>query len=122
MIIHSYYYGPVGNGGLDLQTTHGLTSVVNEDVVRELYTKDGHPTRVIEFSKIYNTMNGPVIGATRIQPSQSKDKRQTVVNRTLFLRLEDVSTELFRLLEQPAKFPLEPVKVTLQVDGETQQT
>ena len=113
MIVHSYYYGPVGNGGLDLQTTQGLTSVVNEDVVRELYTKNGHPSRIIQFSKIYQTMTGPVIGCTRITPAQSKDRRQTVVNRTFFVRLEDVSTELFRLMDSEAVFPLQPKRVTM---------
>ena len=117
MIVHSYYYGPVGNGGLSLETTRGLTNIVNEDIIRELYTKDGNPNRIVEFSKLYNTLSGPVIAATRIEPSQSKDKRQTVVNRTLFLRLEDVSMELFKLLDAPAKFPLEPVQVNWQVDS-----
>ena len=119
MIVHSYYYGPSSNSGLDLQTTQGLTSVVNEDLVRELYAKDGHPNRTIQFSKLYQTLSGPVLGATRISPAQSKDNRETIVNRTLFLRLDDVSAELFRLLDEPAKFPLKPLKVTLQVDGDT---
>jgi hypothetical protein len=116
VIVHSYYYGPVGNGGLDFQTTQGLTSVVNEDIIRELYSKDGSPSRAIQFSKIYQTLQGPVIGCTRIEPSQSRDKRQTVVNRTFFVRLEDVSFELFRLMDAPTTFPVEPLKVTLQVE------
>ena len=113
MIIHSYYYGPTDNGGLNLETTRGLTNIVNEDVIRELYTKDGNPTRTVQFSRLYQTMQGPVIGCTRIEPAQSKDKRQTVINRTYFVRLEDVSAELFKLMD--TKFPVEPLKVTLQV-------
>lgn len=117
MIIHSYYYGPAGNGGLDLQTTRGLAEIVNEDVIRELYSKDGHPGRTVQFSKLYQTLSGPVIGATRITPAQSNDKRCTVVNRTLFLRLEEVSAELFRLMDAEVSFPLKPLKAALQVDA-----
>lgn len=120
MIVHSYYYGPTGNGGLDLQTTQGLINVVNEDVIRELYTKDGNPSRTVQFSKLYNTLNGPVIGATRIKPAQSSDRRQTVVNRTLFVRLEDVSNDLFKLMDNPVSLPLKPMWVTMQVVSNTQ--
>ena len=120
MIIHSYYYGPVGNGGLDFKTTQGLANIVNEDVIRELYSKDGHPEKTVQFSKLYQTMQGPVIGATRIEPAQSSDKRQTLINRTFFVRLEDVSQELFRLMDSPTQLPLKPLKVTMQVDRGTQ--
>jgi hypothetical protein len=113
VIVHSYFYGPTGNGGLNLETTRGLTRIINEDVVRELYTKDGHPNRTVQFSNLYQTMTGPVIAATRITPATSKG-RQTVINRTFFVRLEDVSAELFQLMDANVSH-VEPVQVTLQV-------
>jgi len=108
MIVHSYYYGPVGNGGLDLNTTHGLAQIVSEDIIRELYAMDGNPKKRIRFSKLYQTLQGPVIGITRIDPAQSHDKRPTLINKTWFIRLEDVVEDLTRVLDQ--SFNVEEVK------------
>ena len=117
MIVHSYYYGPVGNKGLDLQTTRNLTSIVNEDVIRKLYTMDSNPKKRIEFSNLYQTLKGPVLGVTRIDPATSHDHRQTLVNKTLFVRLEEVVRDLIPLLDDVAP-PLKLLNVTLsRVEG-----
>jgi hypothetical protein len=111
--VHSYYYGPVANGEYDLQTSSQLTEVMDEDEIRNLYTMDGSPTKRIQFSKLYQTVKGPVIGVTRIEPSQSRDKRSTVTNRTIFVRLEDIVNDLTNFFDKPINFPIRTVQLKL---------
>ena len=99
MIVHSYYYGPSSNGDFDLQTTRGLARVVNEDLIRELYSMDGNPKKRIRFNKLYHTAAGSVIGITRIDPAQAQDKRPTLINKTFFVRLEEVVQDLSKTLD-----------------------
>lgn len=116
MIVHSYYYGPVGNGGLDLHTTSNLAKIINEDLIRDLYSMDGNPKKRVTFSKLYQTLTGPVIGITRIEPAQSHDKRSTVINKTWFIRLEDVVEDLTRVLN--VFFTVQDVKpIELTIDS-----
>ena len=118
MIVHSYYYGPTENGGLDLNTTRGLSQVVNEDVIRELYSMDGHQKKTVRFSKLYQTLHGPVIGITRIEPAQAHDKRTTIINKTWFIKLEDVVKDLTRVLDY--HFTVKDVKpIELIIDSIT---
>jgi len=92
--VHSYYYGPSSNGEDTVRTTRNLASIVNEDVIRELYTMDGNSKKTISFSKLYQTLSGPVISITRISPAQAIDKRPTIVNKTWFVRLEEVVADI----------------------------
>ena len=116
MKIHSYYYGPKGNSGLTLETTRNLAQVISEDVIRDLYSMDGNPHKTVQFSKLYQTLKGPVIGITRIEPTQSHDRRTTIINRTIFIRLEDVVNDLAPLLDSPADFPLKCLTVGITRD------
>ena len=114
MIVHSYYYGPTLNSGLDLQTTSNLTKIINEDVIRELKSMDCNPRKTISFSKIYQTLNGPVIGITRVDPAQSHDKRLTLINKTWFIRLEEVVNDLTRVLDPYFKVEeVKPIELTI---------
>ena len=104
MIVHSYYYGPVGNGGLSLETTDKLTSIVNEELLRDLYSLESSRKRVV--SKIYETPFGPVIGITIIKPAQSHDKRVTIINKTYFVKLSEIVSDLTTLLDKTVELPL----------------
>ncbi len=116
MIVHSYYYGPVGNNGLELQTTKNLAKIVNEDIVRKLYIIDAHPKKSIRFSKIYQTITGPVIGITRIEPAQAHDTRSTLINKTWFVRLEEIVNDLTEVLDPHFKVEeVEPIELTISL-------
>ena len=115
MIVHSYYYGPIGNEETGLETTSNLTKIVNEDVIRDLYSRDGNPKKQLTFSNVINTLKGPVLAVTRIFPAQGhRDKRATFINRTLFVRLEDVVNDLTCFLDDPATFPLQSFQAELR--------
>jgi len=120
MIVHSYYYGPVGNGGLDLRTTRNLSKIVNEDIVQKLYTMDAHPQKSVSFSKIYQTINGPVIGITRIEPAQASDKRVTLINKTWFIRVEEIVNDLSKVLNSYFLVEeVEPIELTITFNPES---
>lgn len=112
MIVHSYYYGPIGENGLDFKKTEGLTKIISEDIIRRLYTQESKKPQ--QFDNLYMTATqGPVIAITRITPTQAHDNRSTYINRTLFVKLRDVVTDLAPLLDEEPAFPLEPVKLKL---------
>jgi len=110
MIVHSYYYGPEGNG---FETSQGLKSLVSEDTIKELYALDCPRNQSKIFDKVYQTKQGPVIGVTRIQPVQAKDNRNYTENRTIFIRYNDVIEALTRLLDVPIEHPLQPMCVSI---------
>jgi hypothetical protein len=110
LIVHSYYYGPKGNG---LEITEGLKQLVTEEVIQELYTMDGSRNTTTQFDKVYQTRQGPVIGITRIEPVQSRDRRGYTMNRTIFVRYNDVIKDLSKLLDEKPVFPLRSLEVTL---------
>jgi len=108
MIVHSYYYGPEGNG---FETSQGLKQLVSEDTIKELYTLDCSRNQSKTFDKVYHTKQGPVIGITRIQPVQAKDNRNYTENRTIFVKYNDVIKALTQLLDMPVEHPVKPLNV-----------
>lgn len=102
--LYEYFKGQRGRVD-DFQSTPGLNYVVDDDIIRELYSKEGHPRNRVQFSNIYQTMRGPVIGVTIIEPPTQG--RTTPVNRSMFVKVSEVVEELFRQLEKPPVFPLQ---------------
>lgn len=108
--VHRLFYG--SKNGYDLQTSAELKAglVVNEDVKREIYNDERlSPCK----SKLYYTPNGPVICITRIERSQNHDKRVTIQNKTLLVKLSDIVAVLSPFLDQDFPVPLEPLKINV---------
>jgi hypothetical protein len=108
LTVHRLFYG--SKNGYDLQTSPELKAglVVNEDVKREIYNDERlSPCK----SKLYYTNNGPVISITRVERSQNYDKRVTIQNKTLLIKLSDIVAVLTPFLDQEFDKPLEPLKL-----------
>ena len=114
MIIHSYYYGPIGKGPIDFKSSPGLTQLVGDDLVRDLYNRQGNGRSRIQFSDIHQTRDGPILAVTRIEPTQTNTRGHTETNRTIFVSLKDIADDLARLLDEPAKFPLQPERAAIK--------
>lgn len=112
--IHHLYYGPLENRGICLEATEGLRNRVSESIVYECYNKPASYHRVQDSAEIHHTPQGPIISITRTEPCQNHDSRVTTKNRTYFICLSDVVACLITLLlDEPQKFPLQPLKISL---------
>jgi hypothetical protein len=120
--VHKLYYGPIGENGLTLKASPELRDgkVLNDDAITDIYTMQGKRNQTINSSELIYTPNGPVIRVTRIQPIQGHDKRTSQsCNKSLFIKLSDISNILLPLLDEELIFPLQ--ETTLKVEVEPQR-
>mgnify|MGYP001285124000 CR=1 FL=1 len=116
MKLHRYRYGPTEKGGLTLEATPELSQAINEDLTTRLYTMDGNPRRKIQFSEIYQTTKGPVLGITPIEPMVNHDNRATTQNKTIFVRLAEIVEDLLPFLDENV-VPNQTQKAKITLEG-----
>lgn len=117
MIIHKLYYGDFEGEGLTVKTSEGIRSLVTDDIIIECYSLEA-ATKPLFDSRIHQTLNGPVISLTKVEPDTSTDNRKTMKSRTIFVALSDVIKFLSPLLEFRLALPLKPtITKELITDG-----
>ena len=118
--VHRLYYGPVDENGILLKTSPELRKgkVLNDDAITDIYTRKGRYNETINDSELIYTANGPVIRVTRIEPLQGHDNRTSQsCNRTLLVKLSDISSLLLPLLDQELTFPLKEIRLKVEREG-----
>lgn len=107
MKIERFIYKPFPNHGLQYIQTTGASNIVPEDILKDLYNID-IPTTT---SHLHQTLQGPVISITRVQPCLDDQKRQTIQNTTLLFRVSELVDFLLPLLDVPQPLPLKPLEL-----------
>lgn len=115
--VHRLYYGPVEEKGILLKTSPDLHDgkVLNDDAITDIYSMKGKFNETVEDSELLYTIDGPVIRVTRIEPLQGHDYRTSQsCNKTVLIKLADISKILVPLLDQEVTFPLKEIVLKVE--------
>lgn len=112
MKIEQFRYGPKPNSGLHYEQTNGVSTLLPEDKIIELYNlgKDTH--KPIEIMQLHQTYFGPpVISISFVEPTTDDMGRETTQNHTFLISLKDITNELLSALRPHFRNGLEPLEI-----------
>jgi len=115
MQVHKIFYGPDPDK-INLHTSVGIRTLVNDDTITDRYTLKGSLHRTIIDCQLHQTPDGLVLSLTKVQPCQSSDKRACTQNNTLFLSIKELAEELKPYLDfgYNGDSQLEPLQLMLK--------
>lgn len=115
MSIEQFRYGPKTHIGLQFEQTDGVSQLLPEDKIIELYNIGGQTRKPLEIVRLHQTYFGPpVITVTFVQPAMDDNGRDTVTNRTFLISLQDITNMLLTALRpfgQKETEKLEPLEI-----------
>jgi hypothetical protein len=115
--VEQFYYGPKPNSGLQYEQTSGVSTLLPEDKIIELYNIGDQTRKPIEVVQLHQTYFGPpIISVTFAEPTVDDTGRNTMRNRTFLISLKEITNELLHTLRPLSNLPLEQKLEPLEID------